>query len=190
MKPENTYRQENLLHHWVRIIQELYPNTRTENPFQKELNSFSEILTLEEKLLFHDVLHCITLINAHSRQSSTKQLISTQTDFMNALQMVLPEGSKLTLKAIEIHKQLTTLFKDQPFSYLDACTRLRISKSTLKRIMKPLLIRGLIIKQNETKEKKTLFQAIKIDVTHEEPQLNPFETMQGDWKDFVGFIEF
>lgn len=190
MKLENTHRKELLLYHWVRIIRELYPHIRTENPYQAELEALTEYLNLDQKLLFNDVLHSITLINAHSRRNETKQLISTHADFMNALQMVTPIESQLTIQSIEAHEKLSSIFKENPFTYLDACTRLRVSKTSFRRIMKPLILRGLLTKLSETREKKALFQIQTIKVDHQEPELDPFETMQGDWKDFQGFVEF
>lgn len=187
---ENTYRKELLLHHWVRTIKELYPTTRTENPYQSELESVSDYLTLDEKLLFHDVLHSITLINAHSRQNEQKQLISTHADFMNALQMVTPKDSQLTIKALEAHEKLQQVFKTEPFTYLEACQKLRISKTTFRRLLKPLMLRGLISRQGQTAHQKALFQIRAIEVTQEAAALNSFETMQGEWKDFEGFVEF
>ena len=45
-------------------------------------------------------------------------------------------------------------FKNLPFTYLEAMVKLRITKSTLKRRLKPLLIRKLVVKLEETETKK------------------------------------
>ena len=190
MEPENSDRSKILLYHWVRIIKRFSPHKRTENPYWQETQTLSEHLSLEDKLLFHDLLHSITLINAQSRQNDQKQLISTQADFINALQLIQPQTQRSNLKTLNTHEKLRSIFQEKAFTYLDACTRLRTSKSTIKRTFKSLLVQGLLIKLDRTQEKKTLFQAIPIKQVIQEPIQSMFETMQGDWKDFIGFVEF
>lgn len=190
MHSENSNQSKILLYHWVRIIKELFPHKKTENPYTKETQTLSQHLSLDDKLLFHDLLHSITLINAQSRQNEANQLISSQSDFINALQLVLPKTQQPSLKALNTHEKLRAIYQDKPFTYLDACTKLKVSKSTIKRAFKALMAQGLITRLNQTKAKKAQFQAIPIKQDIQEPTLNIFEQMQGDWKDFIGFVEF
>ena len=81
-------------------------------------------------------------------------------------------------------------FKNQSFTYLEAMVKLRITKSTLKRRLKPLLIRKLVIKLEETETNKAEFVAKKLPKYSSEPTQTIFETMQGEWKDYVGFVGF
>jgi len=93
---------------------------------------------------------------------------------------------------VDIYSQLLKEFKNQPFNYLEAMVKLRVTKSTLKRRLKPLLllIRKLVIKLKKTKTKKAEFVAGELPKNSIEPQNQSFETMPGEWKDFVGFVEF
>ena len=68
--------------------------------------------------------------------------------------------------------------------------KLRITKSTFKRRLKPLLIRKLVIKLEETETKKAEFVAKELPSRSAEAIESAFDTMLGEWKDFVGFVEF
>ena len=184
-----------LLYHWVRIAKELYPNSRTENPDQKEFEALSRHLTLDEKLLFHDILNSITVINGHSRLNDNKQLISTHADFMNAMQLIMPVELRLTQKGINAYTKLQSIFKNKTFDYVQAGSRLKVSIKTVFRMFKPLVAHGLIHQLPTKPNEKALFQITEIesttfDSTAHSTNENIFETMQGEWKDFVGFVEF
>jgi hypothetical protein len=188
---KNTFEQKQLLlHHLIQIVQELHPNTRTQNPYQTA--TIADYLDLQGQLLFRKVLHCITVINGHSRTNDTREIISTRSDYINALQLVLPAEMKLDVKSLNAHAKLRTHFVDNPFTQLEACCLLRISKTGFRRRLQPLLLQSLIIKQKEKREQKALFRAIEPDLIDEKqnPTQSLFEMMQGEWKDYIGFVEF
>ncbi|MCP4456945.1 MAG: hypothetical protein GY816_02795, partial [Cytophagales bacterium] len=138
-----------------------------------------------DQLLFHDLLQAITQLNAHSRTNETGQLIATESDMLNALQLLQP----IDIKSVQTHERLLHYFKNQPFTCLDAQVRLRISETTLKRRFKTLLARKMLTKLQEKSMFKHLF---RVNPFHQLPPIieeSTFETMQGEWKDFVGFVE-
>ena len=186
---QNQDKKRLFLYQLIRLVKEICPNKITQNPFESELRKL-DFLTIEEQLLIKDTLHSLTLINSNSRINEEGILISTQSDFLNALHLVIPNDLRLDIKVGEFHHQLLKEFKNQPFTYLEAMVKLRITKSTLKRRLKPLLIRNMVIKLEETETKKAEFIAQELPKTTIEPKESTFETMLGEWKDFVGFVEF
>ncbi|MEQ9405021.1 MAG: hypothetical protein RIM99_15620 [Cyclobacteriaceae bacterium] len=178
-----------ILYQWIRLVKEICPNRITQNPFETEIQKL-DFLSIEEQLLIKDVLHSLTLINSNSRINEEGNLISTQSDFLNALHLVIPNDLRLDEKVADFHHQLLQEFKNQSFTYLEAMVKLRITKSTLKRRLKPLLIRKLVVKLEETKTKKAEFVVRELSKTPIESSELTFDTMLGEWKDFVGFVEF
>jgi len=161
------------LYQLIRLVKEICPNKTTQNPFESELEKL-DFLTIEEHLLIKDTLHSLTLINSNSRTNEEGVLISTQSDFLNALHLVIPNDLRMDIKVGEFHYQLLKEFKNQPFTYLEAMVKLRITKSTLKRRLKPLLIRKLVIKLKKTKTKKAEFVAGELPKNSIEPQKSIF----------------
>ena len=186
---QNTNQKRLFLYQWIRLVKEICPNRITQNPFEVELEKL-DFLTIEEHFLIKDTLHSLTLINSNSRTNEEGVLISTQSDFLNALHLVIPNDLRMDIKVGKFHHQLLKEFKNHPFTYLEAMVKLRITKSTLKRRLKPLLIRKLIIKLEETETKKAEFVARELPKNPIESTESTFETMLGEWKDFVGFVEF
>jgi len=180
-----------LLHRLNTIIKALFPNHHTKNPYQIEQIETIKNLDLEDKILLKELVHSITLLNGFSRINNENQITSTRTDLVNALQLTLPKELQLTQKNLEIHSKLSAIFKEQPFDYVSAGSRLKTSKTTLKRQFRPLIAHGLIKQLPSKESSRALFQIIKIT---EKTELNTsqeiFETMQGEWKDFIGFVEF
>jgi len=181
--------KRNYLYQWIRLVKEICPNRITQNPFKEELQKLN-FLTIEEQLLIKDTLHSLTLINLNSRTNEEGVLISTQSDFLNALHLVIPNDLRLDIRVGKFHHKLLQEFKQRPFTYLEAMVKLRITKSTLKRRLKPLLIRKLVIKRAETETKKAEFVAQELAQIQTETNESIFDTMQDEWKDFVGFVEF
>lgn len=175
-----------LLHEWVQIVTALNPHQRTQNPYQETLTQLTAHLTIKEQLLHQSLVHSITLMNKHGRTNEKGELISTESDNLNALELLLPAEQQLTTKTLGIHSQLRKTFKDTPFTYVEACSRLKLSHSTVKRLLRPLLLYGLIEKGRSSDSTKTILRAI--DKTTSQSQ-ELFEEMQGEWVDFRGFVE-
>jgi DNA-binding MarR family transcriptional regulator len=179
-----------LLYRLTTIIKALFPHQNTYNPHQEQ-QEVTKYLDQEEQLLFNELVHSITLLNGFSRINNQNQIISTKTDLVNALQLTLPKELQLTQKNLNIHSKLSEIFDSSTFDYVSAGSRLKTSKTTLKRQFRPLIAHGLIKQLPSKESSRALFQIIKIT---EKTELNTsqeiFEIMQGDWKDFIGFVEF
>lgn len=178
-----------LLYRLTRIIKALYPTKKTQNPFNQQKQEITQHLDPEDTILLSDLLHCLTLLNGNSRINEKGELISTQTDWLNAVQLILPEELKLTPKILNAWERLKEAIGERPFDNVEACSRLKLSQQTFKRYKKPLLLHGLIIQQRTKGKARALFQIVNINpVPNTSQQI--FEDMQGEWKNFVGFMEF
>jgi len=171
-----------LLYRLIRLVKALYPTTRTNNPYQSQLSTYLE---LEDQLLCKDLIHVLTILNGHSRLTD-KELTSTQTDYLNALQMILPRELQLTPKVLAIHEQLLGIYEESPFTYIESCSRLKTSKTVLKRILRPLLLHGLAEKCKPDKGTKILIRVLKSSTKHE---TSMFDQAHEAWKDYKGFVE-
>ena len=109
---------------------------------------------------------------------------------MNALQLVVPKELQLDTKTAEAHEQLLNKFQSNPFTNFDGCRLLRISKTSFIRRLKPLLLHGLVIRVGSIENRKTLYQAKDFSEIEKTTSETLFEEVQGEWKDFVGFVEF
>ena len=132
-----------LLHEWVRIVKELNPNKRTENPFCEELEQMTGQLQISEGLLLKDLLHSITLMNRESRINGKGELISTHADLLNALRLILPSTKRIGTREAEALETLKAWFGEENFTYYEASLRLRCSHTTVKRYLQRLLAHGL-----------------------------------------------
>lgn len=177
-----------LLYRLTRIIKSLHPTKRTQNPFRTEKSMIIEHLDAEEMILFEDLVHGLTLLNGNARMNQAGELISTQTDWLNALQLILPPELKLTPKIIKAWEQLA-VFGDRSFDYIEASSRLKISQKTLQRYLKPLMLHGLVIQHRTRINARAKFQRVNANPKPDTSQ-QLFEDMHGEWKDFVGFVEF
>jgi len=136
-----------LLYRLTRIIKALYPTKKTQSPFDQQKQEITRHLDPEDMILLTDLLHCLTILNGNSRINEAGELISTQTDWLNAVQLILPQKLKLTPKILNAWEKLKEVIGERPFDNVEACSRLKISQQTFKRYMKPLLLHGLIIQQ-------------------------------------------
>ncbi len=178
--------QENrlILYQLIRLIQEISPKKKVQNPYENQIQNLS-FLNPEDQLLFHDLLQAITQLNAHSRTNEAGQLIATESDILNALQLLQP----IDIKSVQTHERLLHHFKDQPFTCLDAQVRLQMTEGTLKRRFRTLLARKMLTKLPEKSMSKHLFRVNPFQQLPPITEESTFETMQGEWKDFVGFVE-
>jgi hypothetical protein len=187
---ENPENKELLLYQWVRIVREIFPRTRTENPYQNELKALSQKLELTETMLLEDLIHTITLTNKNSRENDQGELITTREDLLNAVQLITPKSKRMTPKSVEILERLKAVFKDEPFTWLQATIALKTSESSIKRNLAPLLVNGHIIKLAEKRRKKKLLQIAQPEELLQNPkEENMFLEAMGDWTEFQGFVD-
>jgi hypothetical protein len=187
---ENPENKELLLYQWVRVVREIFPRTRTENPYQNELKALSQKLELTETMLLEDLIHTITLTNKNSRENDQGELITTREDLLNAVQLITPKSKRMTPKSVEILERLKAVFKDEPFTWLQATIVLKTSESSIKRNLAPLLANGHIIKLAEKRRKKKLLQIAQPEEILQDPkEENMFLEAMGDWTEFQGFVD-
>jgi hypothetical protein len=176
------------LYRLTRLIREIYPNTPINNPYRNNQNIITEMLNEDEKLLFNDVLESITLLNGEGRKASGRTLQSTEQDYLNALKLVMPKENMLSETYLDHHRHLREQFKDEGFTYLEARHYLKKSMSGVKRIFNVLELYGLL-KRHHPKHGRATFWVMEKEV-EDKGHMELFEDMQGEWKDFIGFVEF
>ena len=176
------------LYRLTRLIREIYPNISVKNPYRQSQNIITDMLNEDELLLFNDVMEGITLLNAESRKTSERTLESTEQDYLNALRLVMPRENMLSETYIDHHRSLRERFGEEGFTYLEARHYLRKSMSGVKRIFNVLELYGLL-KRHHPKYGRAIFWVMEKEV-EDKGHMELFEEMQGEWKDFVGFVEF
>ncbi len=180
-----------LLHEWVRIVKELNPNKRTENPFCEELEQMTRQLQISEGFLLKDLLHSITLMNRESRTNGKGELISTHADLLNALRLILPSTKRIGTREAEALEILKAWFGEENFTYYEASLRLRCSHTTAKRYIQRLLAHGLIEKLPEPTGHRTQLRitaaTTSIDIQKEDSSI--YDQAMEEWTDFEGFTE-
>jgi hypothetical protein len=197
-KKETNETKELLLYQWVRIVKEIFPRTRIENPYQSELASLSEKLDITERFLLEDLLEAITLMNKSSRENEQGELITSKEDLLNAIQLITPKGKRITSKSLDILGRLETVFEGESFTYHQALTALKVSHSTIKRQLAPLIKNGDIIRLKDQKQgfnnNRALLQLVlsKESLIHQEEEIeeeNMFSEAMGEWTEFQGFVD-
>jgi hypothetical protein len=158
------------------------------NPYRGSQNIITEMLNEDELLLFNDVMESITLLNAESRKTSGRTLQSTEQDYLNALRLVMPRENMLSETYIDYHRSLRERFGEEGFTYLEARHYLRKSISAVKKTFNILEMYGLL-KRHHPKHGRATFWVMEREV-EDNGHMELFEEMQGEWKDFIGFVEF
>jgi len=180
------------LYEFVRLTKALYPNQVTSHVFKEELTKLAHIYTLSELFLIEDLIKAITLINQKDRTKEKQTVLSTLEDFNNAKEMMLPQEYKLSQNNLESLLKLKNRFGTKQFGYTDLCVIIQKSYSVAKILIKKLRANNYIIKHiHPTNSNDVSFSINYNSLQTEEPKRkeNIFEIMQGDWKDFDGFIE-
>ena len=140
MKPEKTpqgnkksYSKE-LLYQLEGLIKTLYPNLKTRNPYEDFLQVYYQDLVIEDVLLFKRLLKSITLINHKERLQENRKYISSYGDVLTTIELL----SQYTINDVILNSyvQLKEVFRDQPFTKLQASRVLRKSMTTLGRYLK------------------------------------------------------
>lgn len=167
-----------ILYQLIQLIGEICPKRKVENPFRQELELL-DFLEVQDTLLLRDLLEAFVRLNAHSRTNDEGQLIATHSDLLNALQLVNP----IDFKSVQVHEELLRHFGENPFSYLDAQVKLRLSKTTLKRRFKSLLIRKMLEQLPNPSMGKAQFRAIPLEQFTPTRDESIFEQMHEQWKD-------
>ncbi|MGD1957989.1 MAG: hypothetical protein ACFB2Y_03995 [Fulvivirga sp.] len=106
------------------------------------------------------------------------------TYLLNAIKLILPKSLQLTERHLNLYEQLYQTYNTELFTYIEACSRLKISLKTLTRNLHPLLYHNLI-RKHAHRSKRVLLEIIPPDTE----QIDSYETMHADWKEYKGFVE-
>jgi hypothetical protein len=182
-----------LLYELVQIVEALFPNKKSENPYFETTQKNIQSLDLEEQLLFHKLLHSLTLLNKQSRVNPTRYIFETsREDVINILHIFKGELAENPRKVFAFYYELQQKFKTQPFTKLEAQVLLRTPKRTIERHLYQLMAYDLIEFTGKHFGSKNLYQIKenpKGDIENLE-QENIFEEAFKEWEDFQGFVEF
>jgi hypothetical protein len=159
MKPEKTHTEpkksgesphtnysKNLLYQLESIVKTLYPNHKTTNPYEAYLEVYYNELNIEDVLLFKRLLKSITVLNHKERVQSNKRYISSYGDVLTTIELL----SKHTISDIILssYVQLKEVFRDHPFTKLQAARVLRKSLRSIDRYLQLWTHLQLIEKTN------------------------------------------
>lgn len=176
------HQQKLKLYQLTSLVKSLYPDHRTENRFYEKTDQLTHQFSVADKLLFHDLLHCLTLLNCPNLTRDV--LPSNETDLLNTAKLMLPKSLQLTERHLAIHERLYQIYQTELFTYIEACSRLKVSQKTFKRYLEGLQYHQLIRKHSHL-SKRVLLELIPISTT--EP--TAFDIMNEDWKEYRGFVE-
>lgn len=188
MKAQKRHTEEKkiLLYELQLIIKKLYPGTKTINPYQDTVDHYLNRFDLKEYLLYQEVLHAITILNQRSRLIEHKKVVSSQTDIVNALELlqILP----IDQQSIESYNLLYKKYKTTPFTSLAAGRTLKKSRTTVYRHFKSLLALGLLEKTQQRQYSKPLYRLLE-NLYAEVKKENIYQEAMEQWNDFTGFTE-
>jgi hypothetical protein len=182
-----------LLYELVQIVEALFPNKKSENPYFETTQKNIQSLDLEEQLLFHKLLHSLTLLNKQSRVNPTRYIFETsREDVINILHIFKPELAENPRKVFAFYHELQEKFKTQAFTKLEIQVLLKIPKRTVERHLYQLMTYDLVEVTGKHFGSKNLYQIKenpKVEIQSLE-QENIFEEAFKEWEDFQGFVEF
>jgi hypothetical protein len=181
-----------LLYELVQIVEALFPNKKSENPYFETTQKNIQSLDLEEQLLFHKLLHSLTLLNKQSRVNPTRYIFETsREDVINILHLFKGELAENPRKVFAFYHELQEKFKNQSFTKLEAQVLLRTPKRTVERHLYQLIAYDLVEVTGKGFGSKNLYQIKKnpkLEIENLE-QENIFEEAFKEWEDFQGFVE-
>ena len=127
MKPKKGYARQKkedqlrqlLLHQWVKLAEEIHHNKKVANPYEAQFLALITTQPISQQILFKHLVKSIAQMNASSRTSGDNQqlLLCSESDNLNALQLILPQELQLKPIHADILAQLATRFGTEAFTY-------------------------------------------------------------------------
>ena len=105
---------------------------------------------------------------------------------LRTLRLLLPKGLQLTEKHLKAHQKLYEVYDRELFTYLEACRCLKVGSSTLRRYLTVLVYHGLI-RKHAPRSKRVLLEVLP-EASRTTCEGGAFEEMQGEWKEYRGFV--
>ena len=179
MNPQKTHTQEknkHLLYQLESLIKTLYPKHNTTNPYESYLEDYYNELNIEDLLLFKRLLKSITILNHKERPQDTQKYISSYGDVLTAIELM----SQYTIndKLLKSYTELKYIFQDRPFTQLQACRVLRVSQTTVRRLLKLLKHLKLAETTNIRQGKKYTYRLLSYQKVED----------YNDYSDYQGYI--
>ena len=196
MKNQKTPSEKKLLlYELVQIVEALFPNKKSENPYFDITQKQTKDLDLEEQLLFHKVLHSLTILNKQSRINPNKKTFETaREDVINVLHLFKTELSENPRNVLLFYDKLKEKFKNETFTKLDVQVLLKVPKRSVERYLYHLITYDLVEITSQHFGSKNQYQ-IKEKPKNESLNLEKLEEdifaeAFQEWEDFKGFVEF
>jgi hypothetical protein len=195
MNPKKTHTNKKiLLYELVQIVAELFPHKQSENPYFDITQKQTKDLDLEEQLLFHKVLHSLTILNKQSRINQSKRTFETaREDVINVLHLFKTELSENPRNVLLFYDKLKEKFTNQTFTKLDVQVLLKVPKRSVERYLYHLITYDLVEitsqhfgSKNQYLIKEKAKNEIENVATIED---DIFEEANREWEDFKGFVE-
>ena len=181
--------EKNLLYELYSIVKKLYPYRKTTNPYEEQIADYLTELSITEQLLFEHILHSLTIINQKGRLKEKQTVISSQTDVLNALELVLePQRILPNQKALESYDLLYKKYQNNPITLLDAQVVLRKSQTSIKRYFKSLEKLQLLESLSQRRGSKYQYRLLQ-KTDNKQVKQSIYEQAFEEWEDYQGFVD-
>ncbi len=188
--PKTGAEKKILMYELVHIVEELFPNKRTENPYFETTQSHTQHLQLEEQLLFHKLLHSLTLLNKQCRINPTKQYFTTsQEDVVNVLHLFRPELAENPRKVFAFYDVLKAKFQENFFTKTEAQVFGETSRRSTERYLSQLMLYDLLEQEPGRMGNQRAKYKLKIREKANEDSKTIYEEAFEEFEDFNGFID-
>jgi hypothetical protein len=195
MKNQKTPSEKKLLlYELVQIVAELFPHKQSENPYFEITQKQTKDLDLEEQLLFHKLLHSLTILNKQSRINPNKRTFETsREDVINVLHLFKTELSENPRNVLLFYEKLQEKFKNETFTKLDAQVLLKVPKRSVERYLYHLITYDLVEITSQhfgSKNQYLIKEKAKNEIENlQETQEDIFGEAHREWEDFKGFVD-
>jgi hypothetical protein len=191
MKPPKTGAEKKILmYELVHIVEELFPNKRTENPYFETTQNHAQGLPLEEQLLFHKLIHSLTLLNKQCRINPTKQYFATsEEDVVNILHLFKPELAENPRKVFAFYDDLKAKFQENFFTKEQAQAFSKTSKRSTERYLQQLITYDLAQREPGRIGNQRAKYKLKIKEKRKPNPKSIYEEAFEEFEDFKGFID-
>jgi len=174
--------KKELLYQLESIVKTLYPKEKTMNPYESYLAAYYEELNIEDVLLFKRLLKSVTLMNHKERVLEGKYYVSSYGDVLITIELISRHTINDTVMRYFV--QLKDVFRNHPFTVLQAQRVLRKSYTSVRRYLKIWNELKLIRKSSLVHGKKYMYE-----LDEKESVLDNFyEEAMDDFKENKGYV--
>ncbi|MBF6653942.1 hypothetical protein C3B47_13845 [Flavobacterium columnare] len=193
MKSKKTHTDKKIiLYQLTQLVEALYPNRKSTNPYFEQFNEQLQGLEIEEQLLYHKLLHCFTLLNKQTRMYENSHTVMTsKEDIINVFYFFTNDYQVNAQKLYEFYNDVEKVFKKKPFTKLEAQVKLRTNKRFVERCLSQLQIYGLVKCTQWQSGQKNQYQLLEKTLKPSQIENQDlFKEAFEEWEDFRGFEQF